>query len=291
MKKTITLLLIGLMMLTVLTGCVSVDYDIKVNKNGSGDITYIYGLDKAMIESMGTTPDEMTADSKKDAETEGYTIETYENDTIQGFKATKHFDDITSFSFSDLSSDTVSDLKNDGIIIEKKGNYNTYSQNASIDLSSLAQMGSYISIKYSVTLPTKAKENNATIVSNEGKTLTWDLTVGEVNQITFTAKETNKFLSVIQDIIDYIKTSTIAIIGLSILATLIIVLIIICIIKKVRKAKKEPKEPKVEKVEIEKIVEEPKEEEKETELEEPKEETIDEEIEEDIDKEEKDEEE
>ena len=43
MKKTIGIITILIVMLTVLTGCsVNVDYEVKINSNGSGEITYIY---------------------------------------------------------------------------------------------------------------------------------------------------------------------------------------------------------------------------------------------------------
>ena len=46
MKKTIGLIVTLLITLVMLTGCVNVNYEVKVNKNGSGDISYVYALFK-----------------------------------------------------------------------------------------------------------------------------------------------------------------------------------------------------------------------------------------------------
>ena len=95
MKKRISIVLLFIIVLITLSGCVKVDYTTKINEDGSGEITYIYGMDKAVIESLGQTNETAVQNERKKAEDSGYTIEVYEDEKIAGFKATKKVEDIT----------------------------------------------------------------------------------------------------------------------------------------------------------------------------------------------------
>ena len=46
MKKTIGLIVVLAIVMIMLTGCVNVNYEVKVNKDGSGDISYLYVFSK-----------------------------------------------------------------------------------------------------------------------------------------------------------------------------------------------------------------------------------------------------
>ena len=46
-------------------------------------------------------------------------------------------------------------------------------------------------ISYKLVLPFAAGENNASNVSEDGKTLEWTLKAGQVNEINFVAEQTN----------------------------------------------------------------------------------------------------
>ena len=50
----------------------------------------------------------------------------------------------------------------------------------------MGSMTDSFELKYTVTLPAKAKTNNATEVSKDGKTLTWNLKYGEKNKVEYT---------------------------------------------------------------------------------------------------------
>ena len=54
MKKVLSLILIMILALIVLTGCVDVNYEVTLNKDGTADIAYIYGFEKASLEQLGT---------------------------------------------------------------------------------------------------------------------------------------------------------------------------------------------------------------------------------------------
>lgn len=193
MKKVLSLVAIMAVTLIALTGCVSVNYEVTLNKDGTADVAYVYGIDKEILSQMGTTSDYVTSDMKQNAETGGYETEEYSDDEIEGFRATKHVDNLADISLSEaFGSEYVTDSEENQFKIEKSGIKTKYSQNAKIDLSNMdTSTASMVTMKYTVKLPTKVGENNAAEVSEDGKTLTWNLTAGEVNEINFEATSTN----------------------------------------------------------------------------------------------------
>ena len=189
MKKVLSLMAIFAMLLFVLTGCVNINYEVSLNADGSADIAYVYAFEKATLEQLGTNAESMTSDMKEKSEESGFTIESYEDDTMAGFKASKHIDNAADASLEEaFGSENVKDTDENRIKIEKKGGKTTFSQNANIDLTEMdSSTASYVTMKYTVKLPVKAKTNNAAEVSKDGKTLTWNLVSGEENKVEFTA--------------------------------------------------------------------------------------------------------
>lgn len=203
MKKTlknIAIIAILTIILLTLTGCANINYDIKLNEDGSGDIVYTMGYDKSFLKSMGveTTSvknDDSLNDMKKEAEAKGYTIEDYEDDNTYGFKASKHVNNIQEeFNMNDEVSDNNEEVER--IIYEKTLLKTKYSQDSKIDLTNMEEdedaailkaLMAQMKISYRITLPFKATSNNATTVSEDGKTLEWVLKVGEINEIKFEA--------------------------------------------------------------------------------------------------------
>jgi len=234
MKKTLNLILVMLLMLATLTGCVNIDYTVKVNNDGSGDITYIYAVQKSILETLEMSADDLIGEMKKEVQDSKYVLDSYETDTEVGFKASKHIANVTTeFSLEEaFGKEYVTDNENNVIKIDKTSGKTKYSQNALIDLSDMADMEAMgITMKYSVSLPTKidADKTNG-LISEDGKTVTWDLKIGEVNEIAFEATTENTLIWIICG---------------SVVGVLLIPLVIILIVKK-----KQPKEMKKETNEI-----------------------------------------
>lgn len=184
MKKTLKLFLPIMLMLFILTGCVSINYEITLKEDGTGTVAYIYGIEKSYLEEMETSGEEMTEEMKKNAKSNGYTIESYSDDQIEGFKATKAIKDLSEMSLEEaFGKEYITDSENNKIKLEKKGNKTIFSQNAIIDLTKVDS--SMATMKYTIKLPEKVGENNAQEVSEDGKTLTWNLKAGEKNEIKF----------------------------------------------------------------------------------------------------------
>lgn len=193
MKKTIGIVLILLVMLVTLTGCVNVNYEVKVNRNGSGDISYVYAFSQDTLKSFNISAEDMVQVMKEQAQENKYAVEPYETEELAGFKASKHVKDLnTEFSLQEAFGDEyIQDNENNTIKVDKSLFVTKYSQNAEIDLTSMKEMASEIQIEYAITLPVKAKTNNANKVEKGGKTLRWNFMGGEVNKVEFTATQIN----------------------------------------------------------------------------------------------------
>lgn len=251
MKKVLSLATIMIMLLIMLTGCVDVNYEVTLNEDGTADIAYIYGFDKATLEQMGITAEDMTSDMKENAEESGYTIEPYSDDSIEGFTAKKHVENPADISLEEaFGIDYVTDSEENQFRIDKKGSKTTYSQNANIDLSSMDEtMASMVTMKYTVNLPAKAGENNASEVSKDGKTLTWNLTAGEVNEINFEASSSSPVVKIV----------------IIVVVALVVLGVIIAVVIMIGKSKKGKNEDEKENTDVIVNVEDSKEEKEETE--------------------------
>jgi hypothetical protein len=101
MPKKRTLLLIPLLAL-LLSGCITLRLETKINKDDSGEKAFIFALDKSvmsMMESMaeesGAEMDDIWAEARESAsDIEGAKVEDYETDDVQGIKIIVPFDDL-----------------------------------------------------------------------------------------------------------------------------------------------------------------------------------------------------
>lgn len=140
----------------------------------------------------------------------GYKVEEYEekkDDMVySGVKITKSFDSIDDISddknkveFDFLTFFNQEDsYKNDPAIFYKEGDvyianfvFNYTPGEEEMDLEALMEEEEYkklleaMDLKYTITLPQEAKSHNATKVSKDGKTLTWELEYGKKNEVNF----------------------------------------------------------------------------------------------------------
>lgn len=191
MKKTIGLIIMIIVMLVALTGCAEINYEVEVHKDGSGEITYIYGISKEVLEQLNVSAEDVISSMKEQAEESSYIVEAYEDENISGFKANKHVEDLTKdFSLQEaFGEEYVKDTENNGIKVEKTFLVTKYSQNAELDLTNVSDTN--IKMIYKIKLPTGVKTSNASAVSENEKELTWNLKSGEINEVEFVAKQIN----------------------------------------------------------------------------------------------------
>ena len=224
MKKLLSLTALVVLLLVALTGCVNVNYELSLDKKGGANVAYSYEADKEYLDYAEFD------DMKEKAKNEGYAIEEYETDKYQRFKATKKFDNASDVSLEKVfGEDYAKDTEEGKLKVEKEGSKTLISQNTEIDLTNVEG-----SIKYTVKLPAKAESNNANVVSEDGKTLTWELTPSGKNTIQYSA--TVKGLGIVPIIC--------IVVAVVVVAGVVCVVVMKCSKKEEKEVKKE--EPKKE---------------------------------------------
>ena len=141
--------------------------------------------------------DEFFSDEdREELESKGYTVETNldeENYSYQ-VRISQHFDnidDVSSTSLDTVNLESVFNGDTNNIFFLKKDN-NTYQANYTwtmnnddIDQNIDIDMNDIITFSYEVTLPNAAISNNATLVSSDSKTLTWNLDLNENSNVNY----------------------------------------------------------------------------------------------------------
>ena len=260
MKKLKKLLLLITFVALMTTGCGMKEHiGLKIMSNKEMAVELLMAMDDEMIDAMinmqntgmddtegedeaeepaeeATQPaitDEMrweyVREMIKDIDTEGASVEQYTKDTYKGYLITKKAKSIDEFTKSEASKRTTisDDIEEDSVLFVKKGD--VYKSNISFqseelsDTSSYQQYGVLFDVKFIVTLPNKSISNNATSVSDDGLTLTWDLT--KAKDIDFEFKFGSS--SSISDYLPFIIGGA---------ALLIIIVIVVILLSKKKKA-------------------------------------------------------
>ena len=213
MKKGLKLLALAFVML-LFSGCVKYKVDMTINNDKSMDLK----MTTAMLDSVKSYFGEQTSDSeetKEQAKKNGFEVEDYKNEEegYSGYTVKKHYNNIDDLSSTeDITANISVDGKDEKLFKVTKGFLgNTYKATfKSEEGSSMSsQMDSYkdndsykeymkgMELKFVINLPSKAKSNNATNVSNDGKTLEWDLTQASSIEFEFEMANTTNWIIVI----------------------------------------------------------------------------------------------
>ena len=216
MKKFICLVV--LILLT--SGCaVKEEYSLGINKDKSVDVNIVLGFDNELLDYMlsedSENPqtftdeerlsllekavDEMNNENNEENVVgSGYTAYLYNEDEFKGFRLVGHVDNIDSLvaaevntAWSDLTEANLNELKlftqNDEIYnLRLKLNEDDSDSEISTDMGDIT--GGTLDLKLVVTLPNEAESHNATSVSEETHTYTWDLTTFDENNIVLSFK-------------------------------------------------------------------------------------------------------
>jgi hypothetical protein len=187
--------------LFLLSGCMKVEYKVGISDDKSVNIEVIYLMDTSALDEFSYTEqpqEEINKDDYKKLKEKGWKVEDYsetiEDKTYKGVKVSKSYpniDDITTeveknILFTDLFNEEVA--FNDSQLFSGKNG--TYKAKHSFDFSSEdgEDYSSYLNmfdLKYKLTLPTPAIKTNASIVSEDKKTLTWNFIMGRVNEVEY----------------------------------------------------------------------------------------------------------
>ena len=251
----------------MLTGCVKYNFNMEVKPDKSVNLELIYAINSSAMEqfgnSLGETDDTTTDDEDDDSMIEyetttesddnmvddyaflkekGFNVEEFQEEVdskkYAGVKISKNYasiDDITKDTEKTIDINKVLGEKetfDDSQFFSKSGNLYKASllfdfseeESSGMDLSS---MGLTFELKYKVTLPAKSSSNNATEVSEDGKTLTWNLTYGKKNTVEYSFEfpsQTGSVLNMDSNMLMYI--------GIGLLVLVVIILIVVLSKKK-----------------------------------------------------------
>lgn len=206
MKKGVKYLGALLLGLFLLTGCkMETNIGMTITEDGKVSLEMIQAMDDEMIDAMidmngstNLTGDDTEGETKKthtdderweylekkdnDDEKEDKDVkkERYSADGMKGIKSTKESKDIEKLSASSADSriNIMEDDATEKVLFIKDGN--KYKSNITVkgagnDTKEYASMGGTFDYYFTITLPEKPTSHNADKVSNDGKTLKWNL--------------------------------------------------------------------------------------------------------------------
>jgi hypothetical protein len=210
LKKLYLLVSIFALVAVLCTGCVKYNMGIVVNDDNSADLNMEF-LINSSIAKMGPTGGFgnglSLAEAKKSAEKEGFKVSSKTEGDMEGFEFTKHFNNLSDLSKSVNNMSQVKSMFKNGktnneIFSVKKGFLqDTYTLNLDMNLTSTDnnptsgidnpllksygdQLATLMEFKFKVTVPYSVGSQNATTISNGGKTLEWNLKYGTDNKIS-----------------------------------------------------------------------------------------------------------
>ena len=195
MKKYFKLFSV-LLVVFLLTGCAKYNVKMNIGKDGKVSLDIISAMESS-YKSYGDLEGE-----KKALEAKGLASKEYKDDTYEGYEYTKTYKSIDKISSKDSVTVVLDDLKDEkkeepkAWFQVKKGLFSNkyiakFTFGSSAEGETMSGSTTSMDLKYEVTLPSKAGKNNATEKSKDGKTLTWKLEYGKVNEINYEFTKVN----------------------------------------------------------------------------------------------------
>ena len=177
--KKIKYLIVGLFLI-LLTGCSSYDMSMSINRNKSMDLS---------INIISTSSEEINKyiDTLKEKyESNDFKVEEFTRDNNYGIRITKHYDNIDNNSFAErtdkfdllylYNNDYDKSIETKIFNVDKGFASNRYAANFFVDLTTVDIDLSNTKVTFMVYLPKGNVSNNAGSVSEDGNTLTWNIT-------------------------------------------------------------------------------------------------------------------
>lgn len=177
--KKIKYLIVGLFLI-LLTGCSSYDMSMSINRNKSMDLS---------INIVSTSSEEINKyiDTLKEKyESNDFKVEEFTRDKNYGIRITKHYDNIDNNSFAErtdkfdllylYNNDYDKSIETKIFNVDKGFASNRYAANFFVDLTNIDIDLSNTEVTFVAYLPKGNVSNNAGSVSEDGNTLTWNIT-------------------------------------------------------------------------------------------------------------------
>jgi PBP1b-binding outer membrane lipoprotein LpoB len=220
-------LMVALVSMIFLTGCMRFNTTVTVKSNGKLDVSMLYAM--MDMSDYGYDEDSITESQMQEYKDQGWEVEEYNQDGFKGYILSKK--DITANELGSSMEDTQSELSGEASSINftKEGlkytlDWQVFDREQGEQISAyknyFTMSGGYM--KITVNLPVKPSANNATYVSDDGKTLEWDLlNLGPDQNIH----------------LEFVLINIWLIIGLCVFALAVIVVIVVVIVLSSKKRK------------------------------------------------------
>ncbi len=199
--KTRILILVLLLTFAIKTGgCMESRMHLTVEKDGSGIIDITVEAEKAIIERAESLAEINLEGLGETLEQEGFELETYETNNKSGFKATRHVESLEDFYLEEETKDPEV-IESEIDFHEKEGFlFDTHHFQAEVDpgkiTGELMEERGLLSFlapdfSFALTLPVEPEEHNADHISEDGKTLEWEIDPYKKNLIKASIKTPN----------------------------------------------------------------------------------------------------
>lgn len=187
MRKNLLLFTL-LILFVLLTGCVRADLDVKVNKDGSVDTTILFAMEKESYSFLQGTSDDPFPEMKEDMESEGFTVEKYDDDEYTGYVAKRTFANIKDFSLN-MDEESPFQLTVDkNFFTTKYVLEGTFSGEEDIADEERVVYNQF-DVNFNLELPGKIKEHNAD--KFEENQLSWKLNLADTTDVYAESTVTN----------------------------------------------------------------------------------------------------
>ncbi len=213
--KILSLTVILVMAMVCFTGCIRFRTTMSIKNNGTADLALIYAFHKDLMEESLQSDLDDTAEVFED---EGWTAEEYKKGDYRGYLFTMEKVNVRDFE-EVFNSDAFETLDLGEFELTKNGSTYTinWDTNASdeveeegVSYSDLSTYGGFMEIV--IELPSPAKEENATDVSNDGKVLTWNLfEEGEV-EVTFSLLNVGLIIAIVASVVVVLAAGVVVVI-------------------------------------------------------------------------------
>ena len=195
MKRFLYLMVLSVICVFIISGCARVNYTFEIKNNGKVDISVLMAVGANVMSQYSEegvdSSDIISEEKREEFKRDGWECEPYSEDGFTGYRLIK-----TDVDISELSDTVERELLSgegnvqsemsaqaDSLNIIQDGNMYILDWNMKSDEQSgyklsdyrsyFESMGGYATIV--IRLPEKPLESNATEVSDDGKTLTWNI--------------------------------------------------------------------------------------------------------------------
>lgn len=176
--KSAAVIAVSAFMIFMLSGCVQMVIGVNITRDGAADISVKTGILNSVYDMLSENGDKSPVDeTRSEAENNGYSIEEYTEGDYRGVIMTKRVDNLSEAADSDKYIEGVhfskekSGLKQTMSLRGTLVNADSFKKNmkdSNIDISQ-ADMKLVVSVPYAIT------KTNATSVSSDNRTATFDL--------------------------------------------------------------------------------------------------------------------